>query len=192
MAKVVLHPTPTAQWRALIQEAVGMANTPLSEELESYLVFLLMRFTGESHLGSTVMALDFLRSLGKYNRERAEGLRDVGDKCLLFAGLFPELAKKRRVCIDYYVRLGRSAYDTLSAHEQKSLAELFAKLSTHFVPMMDVLHWIRSIGTSAQMDTIAAEELWRSTNSQYARHVLQQAIKHPLQVPFPIDLYKRH
>jgi len=195
MSKMVLHATPVAQWQALVSEAASRTGQALSEELESYLTFLLVRFTGESRLANTVMAVDFLNAITEINRrERAESLRDVGDKCLLFAGLFPQMAQKKRVRVDYYVRLGRSAYATLSVHEQKSLSALFGQLNEQFVSLMDVLQWMRSLEPDSMdaMDLMTAEALWHDTRSQYAQHVLQKYMQCPLSLPYPVDLVNKH
>lgn len=193
--KMILHPTATAQWQALIQDAASHGQASLSEDLESYLVFMLMRFMGESRLGSQAIAFEYLRGLDLLPKEREDVLRDVGDKCLLFAGFFPDLAKRRRVKLDYYVRLGQTAYATLSTHPHQALSQLFNELSEQFVSLMDILHWMRSLGENGKatetLDLISAEELWRDTQSQYAKAVLQKQVPH-LSIPFPTDITKRH
>lgn len=175
---MVLHPTPTAQWQALVSEASSALGKPaLPEELESYLVFLLMRFTGDTGLSSSVMALEFLRSIELFKTARESSLRDVGDKCLLFAGFFPEMARRRRVRMSYYVDLGRSAYASLSSVHHQALSDLFARLSHDFVLLVDVLHSMRTLdGQKEGLDLIAAEELWRDTSSQYAWNVLKKRL----------------
>jgi hypothetical protein len=44
MNTLVLQATPTAQWYTLIGEAEKVCSIQLNADLESYLVFLLMRF----------------------------------------------------------------------------------------------------------------------------------------------------
>ena len=44
MTRLILEPTSVAQWQALVREAQSECNCNLDETLESYLVFLLMRF----------------------------------------------------------------------------------------------------------------------------------------------------
>ena len=45
MSELYLQPTPVAQWHALVNEAQLGCDVELGEELESYLVFMLMRFS---------------------------------------------------------------------------------------------------------------------------------------------------
>jgi hypothetical protein len=89
---------------------------------------------------NSIIALEYLEgqlALGK--KQRQQQLRDVGDKCLLFSGLFPELASQRQVPISYFVGLGQHAYHILSLLLGASLAELFHSLDEHFVSLMDTL-----------------------------------------------------
>ena len=45
MNKLILHPTDISQWHALVNEAQAATRLILNENTESYLVFLLMRFS---------------------------------------------------------------------------------------------------------------------------------------------------
>jgi len=92
MRQLILEPTTQAQWQTLVHEAQYACDRELDETLESYLVFLLMRFTDKPQCMSRVMAQDYLSSQAASGGERVERLRDVGDHCLLFSGLFPQLA----------------------------------------------------------------------------------------------------
>ena len=59
MQNIVTYPTSMAQWHALINEATVGAHIRLNEDLESYLVFLLMRFTAKPDMAGSVLAIDF-------------------------------------------------------------------------------------------------------------------------------------
>lgn len=179
MGPLILHPTSTAQWQALIAEAENSLSVNLSEELESYLVFLLMRFAKNPSLVHSILATDFLQSLEHIKRERNLHLRDVGDKCLLMCGLFPGRARRSRVRISYYVKLGQSAYGSVSEHQSEHHAahfsELFSLLRYHFVGLMDVLHTIHELQTDQTfLDLLQAEELWSDTQSPHALKVLKE------------------
>lgn len=165
MTNLVLEPTPTALWQALVNDAEEAANRRLDETLESYLALTLMRFTRRPELASSVMALEFLDGARQAGAQQHDRLRDVGDKCLLVSGLFPQNAKRRLVSIGYFVNLGRSAYQQL--HDK--IHGFYGRLAADFVPMMDVLHALRELnGQSAQIDLLDAFELWEETGSQHA------------------------
>lgn len=174
MTNLVLHPTSTAQWHALVSEAEHSAGCVLTEDVESYLVFLLMRFTNRPHMLTKVLALDYLNSDSAPERTRNETLRDIGDHCLLFSGLFPQHAERRRVKVSYFVGLGRSAYQQISDSPVAQNADIFAELSREFVALMDILQTIRELRTSNQnLSPLHAFDLWNETGSQHAFKVLR-------------------
>ncbi len=181
-------PLLTAQWNKLVLEAEEAIHIHLDEDLESYLVFLLMRFHSRPEIAKSVMALEYLEGLQASGQMRREQMRSVGDQCLLYSGLFPQRARRSRVTIGYYVDLGRSAYRNLAEDEQSALAETFTKLASHFVPLMDTLQALRSFGMeSSLLDPLAAAELWQESGSRYARAALESVTgKEPvLQPPAP-------
>ena len=94
-------------------------------------------------------------------------MRDIGDQCLLVSGLFPQSAEKRQVSVDYYVDLGRSAYQHIGSVTQKGIAELYQQLAESFILLMDLLQTIRQYSTPA-LQPIAAMELWQQTGSRAA------------------------
>jgi hypothetical protein len=67
---------------------------------------------------------------------RNNALRDVGDQCLLVAGVFPHQAERRMVRLSYFVALGQSAYEQLSRFLGRSTAQLYGELSSTFVSLM--------------------------------------------------------
>ncbi|MDD3518799.1 MAG: hypothetical protein PHQ14_10655 [Chromatiales bacterium] len=174
MSDFILEPTATAQWQRLVREAAGAATQELDEQLESYLVFVLLRFSQDISAGHRVLALDYMQGLLAQGHERADRLREVGDHCLLFAGLFPQRARRRRVSVGYYVDLGRSAYARLSDLLSRTTAELFGELSRAFVPLTDVLRAMRELDGSLALSPLEAMDLWTDTGSRQARTTLSR------------------
>jgi hypothetical protein len=174
MENLVLHPTSMAQWLALVHDAETAAAHRLDEELESYLVFLLMRFAGQPQVTARVLALEYLDGLLAGGRERKDRLRDVGDVCLLYSGLFPQMAARRRVRLSYFVQLGRTAYRELSDRLERGFAQVYLNLAHGFVPLMDVLQAMRTLprGTPV-LQPLEAFELWEDTGSSSARRSLR-------------------
>lgn len=166
MRSLILHATSTAQWHGLLNEAQQHSAIFLKEDLEAYLVFLLMRFTAQPNLASSVLGLEFLNSCQSHSDPtRQYLLKDVGDKCLLFAGLFPGRANRRRVKVSYFVNLGRTAYSTLSNY-QFPVEPLFINLCQEFTNLMDVLQAMRE--DSCATDLLDSLELWHETGSKAA------------------------
>lgn len=134
-----------ALWQSLVAESERCTGIRLDEELEAYLVFVLMRHARDAALLGRVMALELLCACEQLGRRRLEELRDVGDRCLLLSGWYPAQALRRRVGRHYFESLGRSAY--LAAAELASAAygELFARLAAGFVRLVHVLAAVRRI-----------------------------------------------
>ena len=185
MRDLMLQPTSTAQWHALVQEAETRINRPLGEDIESYLVFLLQRFLNRAEIVSTMLALDYLKGLAIAGKRQYDVLRNVGDICLLHAGFFPRRARRRRVSINYYIDLGSSAYYQLHQNRHHQQGQLFACLSQGFVAATDVLQAMHD--KSAQtplLDSLTAYELWEHTDSRQARqHLASISTGSPVKPP---------
>ena len=143
MKQLILHPTDTSQWHALVNEAQASTRMVLNENTESYLVFLLMRFSQTTQLMESVVALDFLHSMRTHGRRQIELLRDVGDKSLLLCGLFPGMASRHHVTLDYFSGLGQAAYLTVGELQEPNTADLYYQLSHQFLRMQQILQAMR-------------------------------------------------
>lgn len=180
MDKIFAASTSTNQWQNLVAEACKSCNIELNEELESYLVFLLMRFIDSPQLAQRVMGTEFLTSISRSGSLRPLALRDVGDQCLLYSGLFPGRAIRRRVRVSYYVNIGKSAYSSLAIYQKFSDSSLFASLSDKFVCLMDILQSMREINNPMPiLDPITAEEIWHDTGSDHALQMLRKFTAKP-------------
>jgi len=166
MQSLVLEPTSQSQWQALVQEAQASCDHRLDETLESYLVFLLMRFCNQPHCTSRVIAEDYLNAQACSGELCIERLRDVGDHCLLFSGMFPQLAERRLVRVSYFVNLGRSSYQQLSGRLDHSWSAVYEHLSHAFVMLMDILHAMRELGGESILTPFQAMDLWHDTGSR--------------------------
>lgn len=177
MERLDICVTPLAAWVALVKDAERVSGERLDEQLESYLVFLLQRFVSKPDIAGAVLALDYLKSHAHQSVVQQEQLRDVGDKCLLFSGLFPERAIRRHVNVSYFIDMGQNAYHALANLQQKHIAyaQLFNALEQHFVRLMDTLQCMRELaGEGAGITPLLAAEILRHTNSRHAREILKR------------------
>lgn len=172
---IVIHPTAVAQWQALITHAEQSLAIQLDENLESYLVFLLMRFINNPQGLSAPLAVEFLRANGLNNaRSRCDALQGVGDKCLLMTGFFPQRSEKRNVNLGYFVDLGQMAYEQCAEADASTMGAVYHALCARFVSLMDILQRVRSENDAAQALTpLQAEELVREHHSQVAKGTLK-------------------
>ncbi|MDP3267436.1 MAG: hypothetical protein Q8M40_00160 [Legionella sp.] len=143
MKQLILHPTDISQWHALVNEAQASSRLVLNENTESYLVFLLMRFAHGAKLIDSILAMDFLDSVRKPRSLQLEKLKEVGDKSLLFCGLFPGIAARRHVSLSYFSDLGQAAYLTVSELHEKKNADLYFELSAQFTTLQQILQAMR-------------------------------------------------
>ena len=139
MSQLILHPTDISQWHALVNEAQASTKLILPENTESYLVFLLMRFSQAPELAESVLAVDFLNSMQAVGTRQVELLQEVGDKSLLLSGLFPGIAERRHVQLAYFVDMGKSAYLTVSELSDTEVAKLYQTLSEEFNNLQSIL-----------------------------------------------------
>lgn len=143
MTAILTDRPQLALWTDLVREAETGAATHLDEELESYLVFLLMAHTRDVSLHARAVAIDYLLARARSAALRKQELRDVGDRCLLLAGLYPEQAEQRLVGIDYFLDLGSRAYHELSGALSAGFADLYRYLAEAFARLARVLMELR-------------------------------------------------
>jgi hypothetical protein len=135
-------------------------NLDLDENLESYLVLLMMRFTEDRETGHRVMALDYLRGL----RRRHGPRRWHCGTWATTACCSPACSASARVA-------GGSAWATSStwaaprtsrwpsASPASSLSDLFDALAHGFVRLSDVLRAMRELDGSASLSALEAMDL---------------------------------
>lgn len=171
MTAILTDTAAVALWQELIREAGRNGAAALDEDSEAYLVFLLMRHLRDAGLAGHVLALDYLTALQE--PPRREALRDVGDRCLLIAGLYPHQAQRRLVGLDYFLNLGSQAYAELAAGARAAWAELYRSLAAGFARLVRVLVQVRRLGSGH--DAISALD----------RHSLAQADPAAAALEFP-------
>lgn len=150
MQKIIAHTSIIANWYALIGEAELKSDIMLSDTVENYTALLLVRFTGQAELAESIIAVDFLEALNFKGKKQREKLQMLGDKCLLLSGLFPDIAERKCVTIDYFVSMGQNAYQqrhNLGRHNQED--ELYRELNENFSPIIQVLDAMRDISNNA-------------------------------------------
>ena len=135
--------TPVEVWQALVQDAYEQTGRRLDESSESYLVFVLLRYQADGLLLARTQGMDWLLAMDLTGTARADALRDVGDRCLLVAGLFPGLAERRRVSVEYFIDIGRSAYLGVADVTRQAYAALYAQLARSYGELVHTLSAIR-------------------------------------------------
>lgn len=159
MSTILTDTAATALWHDLVREAQRRGAASLDDEIEAYLVFLLMRHLRDAGLGGHVLALDYFAALDDAGVSRRDNLRDVGDRCLLIAGLYPQQAQRRLVSLRYFFDLGSRAYADLADAARAAYAELFRRLAATFGRLVRVLVEVRRIGGADGLDAFGRHAL---------------------------------
>lgn len=145
MIDTLRHGTPVQLWQALVHEAGQRAGHPLDDTRESYLVFVLLRFQRDAQLLAHTHGVDWLDALELAGTARGDALRDVGDRCLLVAGLFPDVAERRRVNVGYYIDIGRAAYQGVADAGRRATAALYEQLAASYRELAHTLAAMRRL-----------------------------------------------
>lgn len=171
---LLLSTTSIALWHDIIHEAEAACTITLKEELEAYLVFLLARYANKPEIVKHIIANQFLESLNYGPHKKQLAMQELGDKCLIFSGLFPHLADKRMVKINYFINMGQSAYAAISTKS----SDLYGMLAGEFVSLMDILQSIRCYSKEiVDLLPFEAYDLWNESGSKRALKILQQHTK---------------
>lgn len=169
-----LSPTATEQWQDLVREAARGSRRTLGPEVEGYVVRLLVRVASRPELVPRVPPASLGRH-GDEGNQRTDRLKDVGDQCLLFAGLFPDQATRRQLPMGYFVNLGCSAYQLLGGTPGRRGA-VYRALARRFAAVIDVLRALRTLVPQRGLpDPLDAYELWDGTGSPGARRLLLES-----------------
>jgi hypothetical protein len=171
MSPFALHTRDTAHWRALVTAAEASVQSCLENELESYLVMVLLRFAAQERAIEEHGVPVEQRSGDAAGREQRAG--ELGDRCLVIAGLMPDRAQELGMSMRQVVEIGRNAY---REEAQRSRNPLFRRLAEQFVVLMDVLQVMRTLDADVLIvDLFRIYDQWRDTGSQYAFRVLRTA-----------------
>lgn len=156
---LITHP----DWTSLIQLAEARSDIQLPSPLETYLIQLLKRFSGDTKLGEQASALAWLAAK---QGEAHEAYGRIGDECLLMVGLFPKQLTRRSLNLNYYIQLGRSAYAALSQRQ----SDLYGALAQQFIVLTDVLYYVP--GDAPELLPYDAYQRFQDTGSEHAKRIL--------------------
>lgn len=95
-------------WHSAVTEGERCADVALGPLLRGHLVMTLV-----SSMRDTALCRDVAR---QFLQKDSESLIMVAGRCLLIAGLFPALARRRNVGIGYFFKVGVGAYSAHSSY----------------------------------------------------------------------------
>ena len=179
----------TEYFRDSIETAVTRQKVSVDPHATHYVVNLLTLFSRSDQLfeddGETYGLRPLALMLAKAAEastaaERTSSLQRIGDVALFVSGFFADSLADNVVDIDYYVRMGGTAYGSLADEIRgttrgQAFADVYRELATNFQIFVDVLHEVREgAPEDANVDTSRAYELWLKTGSDRAAALLRQ------------------
>jgi hypothetical protein len=166
---LVFNETPEAYFKELVDAALQRQRLQPSELTSFYVVNLLTTFVHSDNGLSArdePLALKLARAMEAADATRRDALRSVGDVSLFVAGFFSDSLNRKLVDVDYYVKLGGRAYESLSHFERETFAPVFAELAGSFLAFVDVLNDVSERCTvTSNANVLRLYEKWLRTGS---------------------------
>jgi hypothetical protein len=185
--------TPVASLQEFFKDSVDDAMKRQGVEADDhtafYVVNLLTLFARSEALyeksaagiGLRPLAMMLAEALDAASAEQRNfALQRIGDISLFVAGFFGESLAGKPVDVDYYIRMGGSAYSSLSTNVRGSVrgrlfTAVFAELGRKFPLFVDVLTDVREECMQRQdVDVLRLYELWLRTGSPRAQKLLRR------------------
>jgi len=176
-------------FRESMDAAIANQGVQVDTHATHYVVNLLTLFSrsedlyedcGESY-GVKPLALMLLdASEAQSPVERSATLQRLGDVALFMAGFFADGLAHKLVDLDYYIRMGGTAYSSLSDEIRgtargRALAHVYEELAHKFQVVVDVLNEVRDgARQSTDIDLLRTYEVWLKTGSKRAAALLRQ------------------
>ena len=171
----------------LVQESLSKTGVCVSLPVKNYLCELLQFYIFSDHLFSDrnlsgkkqikTLAELYLNSHHSHISLKSN-LKQMGDTSLYISGFFRESLKKKMVSVDYYINMGRQAYESLSDFQN---GDLFEELADCFSDLVFVLFQIRKKNSrNTYKDLLSLLGQYMETGSnQMARDLISQGINIP-------------
>jgi len=119
-------------------------------QIKSYVVDLLTHFMFTDNLWaeedasgkkqSKMLAEILLSATQSEPRAKIKKLKQLGDHSLYVSGFFSDSLQRKIIDVDYYVDMGRTAYDTLAGTvDEDTFSALYREMAQKFLVIVDVL-----------------------------------------------------
>lgn len=181
MEKLVQSQTPLEFFKELVEEAMEHQGLSSSELSSYYLVHVLDQFVSDDvyaeldvEKGTTLAEL-LCEALAARGSRQFTMLKFTGDLALFVSGFFSDSITRRRVDLDYYVRMGAHAYGRAARRSSADASEVFLELSAKFPRFVDVLNEVSeksSLGGSTGI--LRLYEKWLQTGSPRSESLLRR------------------
>ena len=166
-----------------VKDSLKNQNITITTTSEHYLVSLLVDFTLTNKVFSLTendsrpLAIIYHQAQLETASNKIKIFKELGDFSLFITGFFPDSLNRKVTDIDYYMLLGKSAYENLSIifkkNQKSSFTLLFDELAEKFVSIADILAEISSNSSTKWDDGILRlYERWLKTRSKRDERLL--------------------
>lgn len=159
-----------------IKKAQTKQSIQLSENVEYYLVQLLMNFIRADEQNSLTDCLIIMvkKALEGLPNERIVLYKKIGDIALYVCGFHQDYFANKSYDIKYYISMGSAAYKNLSnlmlgrSTYQNTMAQIYHDMSSHFLNAIEILlHISENMHHNGhQRSTLNIYDAWLNTESK--------------------------
>ena len=172
-------------FRKHVKKSIKNQNIEITKISEYYLVHLLADFTLTQKAFSLItndnrsLAIIYHQAQFESASKKIKIFKELGDFSLFVTGFFPDSFNRKITDVDYYVSLGKSAYENLSTIfdevHKSDFNLLFYELAEKFVSVTDILAEVSSEGFTQWNDGILrVYERWLKTRSKRDERLLHK------------------
>ena len=172
----------TQLFRALVDDAVEHQKVAPSADSVTYLVQLLDEFVHPAHLFARTetdsdqpVAEVFCHGVSSGGMRRFSLLKLSGDLSLFTAGFLSDSLQRKAVDVDYYCKLGGTAYATAAGScASNDVASLFQELAQDFVCFVDLLSEVsEQCSLTDSENDLRLYEKWTLIGSRHSADLLR-------------------
>ena len=174
--------TPVEYFKEVVEKVMARQGFRTSELSSFYLVQLRddfvdldRRFTQAEVEVDTTLAELLCGAIASQGDRRFARLKLTGDVALFVSGFFSDSIARRRVELDYYVRMGGYAYGRAAQLSPNDAASVFHELSAKFGRFVDVLNEVSEESSLTDAaGVLRLYERWLQTGSKRSEIRLRQ------------------
>ncbi len=174
--------TPVEYFKEVVEKVMARQGFRTSELSSFYLVQLLddfvdldRRFTQAEVEVDTTLAELLCGAIASQGDRRFARLKLTGDVALFVSGFFSDSIARRRLELDYYVRMGGYAYGRAARLSPNDAASVFHELSAKFGRFVDVLNEVSEESSLTDAaGVLRLYERWLQTGSKRSENRLRQ------------------
>ncbi len=184
MTAAIQPETPKELFRELVEKALARREVEPDSTVAFYLVTLLDDFIRPESIArragletESTLAELFCTAIGTEGARRLTLLKYTGDLALFVSGFFSDSLAGKTANVDYYIRMGSTAYGTAAAHTRRPiLASVFDELAREFAGFVDVLGEVSErCAVNDETNLLRLYERWKATGSPRTAAVLRGA-----------------